>query len=80
MTKGALIRKPNHQTNEIAYDADCKDAMAAHLDRLLDEAVDAGWDRSKVASALMYLSARRLNLGPRNQRTRPPKSLTTYRL
>ncbi len=69
MTKESLIRKPNHQMNEIAYDSDCQDAMDAHLDRLLDEAVDAGWDRSKVASALMYLSARRLNLPPRNQRT-----------
>ena len=53
MTKQPLIRKPNYQTNEIAYDSDCQDAMAAHLDRLLDEAAEAGWDRSKVASALM---------------------------
>lgn len=68
MTKEFLIRKPNYQTNEIAYDSDCQDAMAAHLDRLLDEAAEVGWDRSKVASALMYLSARRLNLPPRNQR------------
>lgn len=61
MTKEPSIRKPNHQPASIPYDNDCQDALAEHLDRLLDNAAEAGWDRSKAASALMYLSAKRLN-------------------
>lgn len=61
MTKEQLIRKPNYQAGSIPYDNDCQEALAEHLDMLLDNAAEAGWDRSKAASALMYLSAKRLN-------------------
>lgn len=63
MAKEPSIRKPQHQPNEVAYDADCQEALAAHIDRLLDDTEAAGWDRAKAASALMYLSAKRLKAG-----------------
>lgn len=55
-----LLKKPQHQPNEIAYDAECQEALAGPIDKLLDDAEAAGWDRLKAASALMYLSAKRL--------------------
>lgn len=55
-----MIRKPVYQPIDIHYDRDCQEALAEHLDRLLDDAQAAGWDRSKAASALMYLGAKRL--------------------
>ena len=60
MAKEPLIRKPQYRPNEVAYDADCQEALAGHIDKLLDDTEAAGWDRSKAASALMYLSAKRL--------------------
>ena len=63
MAKEPLIRKPQYQPNEVAYDADCQEALAGHIDKLLDDTEAAGWDRSKAASALMYLSAKRLRAG-----------------
>lgn len=60
MAKEPLISKPTHNLHEVAYDAECQNALAGHVDRLLDEAEAAGWDRGKAASALMYLSAKRL--------------------
>lgn len=63
MAKEPLIRKPQYRPNEVAYDADCQQALADHVDRLLDDSEAAGWDRAKAASALMYLSAKRLKVG-----------------
>lgn len=54
------LKNPQHPLNSVAYDADCQEALAPSIDRLLDEAEAAGWDRVKAASALMYLSAKRL--------------------
>lgn len=60
MAKEPSIRKPSYGPGEIAYDADCQDALTGTIDKVLDEAEAAGWDRIKTASALMYLSAKRL--------------------
>ena len=38
-------------------------ACGKFIDKLLDDTEAAGWDRSKAASALMYLSAKRLRAG-----------------
>ncbi len=54
------LKSPQHSLHSAAYDAECQEALAGFIDRLLDEAEAAGWDRLKVASALMYLSAKRL--------------------
>lgn len=62
MAKETLIRTPVHEVNAARYDSDCQDALAAHLDDLLDQAETAGWERSRAASALMYLAAKRLRV------------------
>ncbi|AWC25466.1 hypothetical protein CO731_04963 [Aminobacter sp. MSH1] len=54
------VRSPQHQPLSVDYDGDCQDALAAHLDKLLDNAEAAGWVRTTAAAALMYLSAKRL--------------------
>ncbi len=64
MSKEPLIRTPQHQPHEIAYDADCQEALTSHLEKLLDDTEAAGWDRGRAASALMYLSAKRLKASP----------------
>ena len=61
MTMETEIRQPVHQVNATSYDADCQDALASHLDDLMDRAEAAGWNRGRIASALMYLAAKRLN-------------------
>ncbi|HEV2503775.1 MAG TPA: hypothetical protein VGV39_11920 [Mesorhizobium sp.] len=63
MAKETQIRKPQYHTNQATYEADCRDALTGQVDRLLDEAEAAGWERTKAASALMYLSAKRLSPG-----------------
>lgn len=60
MAKESSIRKPAYGPNEISYDSDCQEALAGPIDKILDEAEAAGWNRVKAASALMYLSAKRL--------------------
>lgn len=53
------LKGPQHPLNSVAYDTECKEVLTSSIDRLLDEAEAAGWDRSKAASTLMYLSAKR---------------------
>ena len=60
MAKEPAIARPVGEVTSIHYDRECQDALAEHLDKLLDEAQAAGWDRSRAASATMYLSAKRL--------------------
>ncbi|WP_156913413.1 hypothetical protein [Mesorhizobium sp. WSM3224] len=60
MATEPLIRRPADEINAARYDNDCQDALASHLDDLLDQAEAAGWDRNRAASALMYLAAKRL--------------------
>jgi len=55
------IKGPVHEVNAVKYDSDCQEALAHHLDELLSRAAAAGWDRTRAASALMYLAAKRLN-------------------
>ncbi|WP_157632953.1 hypothetical protein [Hoeflea sp. 108] len=60
MSKDLAIKSPESNLNSFAYDAECQSALVDRLERLLDDAQAAGWDRSKAAAALMYLSAKRL--------------------
>lgn len=60
MAKNPDIVKPISEVSSVTYDRECQDALAQHLDKLLDDAQSAGWDRGRAASAVMYLSARRL--------------------
>jgi hypothetical protein len=60
MATDDAIKSPENHPNSLAYDAECQGALAEHVDKLLDHAAAAGWNRSKAASAVMYLSAKRL--------------------
>jgi len=60
MANEATVRSPAHEVNATPYDADCQDALASHVDELISRAEAAGWNRTRVASALMYLGAKRL--------------------
>lgn len=60
MGKEETVRSPQHQPLSVDYDGDCQEALAVHLDKLLDNAEAVGWERTKAAAALMYLSAKRL--------------------
>jgi len=62
MAKEAAVRSPVHEVNAAPYDADCQEALASHVDELINRAEAAGWNRTRVASALMYLGAKRLTL------------------
>ncbi|MDX8523651.1 hypothetical protein RFM68_03950 [Mesorhizobium sp. MSK_1335] len=64
-TTDSVIRPPKHEINAAHYDNDCQDALAARLNELIEMAERAGWNRNRVASALMYLAAKRLNSGSR---------------
>jgi hypothetical protein len=60
MATEPIIRSPSNEINTVRYDNDCQDALAVHLDDLLDQAETAGWERNRAASAVMYLAAKRL--------------------
>ena len=60
MAKDPAIAKPTSEVTSVNYDRECQDALAEHIDKLLDDAQSVGWNRNRAASALMYLSARRL--------------------
>jgi hypothetical protein len=61
MTDIGTVAPPTHQANEfVAYEAECKTALAPLLAGLLDMAEQAGWNRRTAASTLMYLAARNL--------------------
>ncbi|AMS43669.1 hypothetical protein AA2016_4759 [Aminobacter aminovorans] len=60
MPKNMAIKSPESHANSLAYDAECQSALTNRLESLLDDAQAAGWDRTKAAAALMYLSAKRL--------------------
>jgi uncharacterized Ntn-hydrolase superfamily protein len=63
-----VIKSPENHPNALAYDAECQGALAEAVDKLLDHAAAAGWDRAKAASAMTYLSAKRLK--PNSDETR----------
>ncbi|RUU05713.1 hypothetical protein EOD23_14955 [Mesorhizobium sp. USDA-HM6] len=60
MAKEPAISAPSAEVHAARYDSDCQDALASHLDDLLDQAEATGWNRIRAASALMYLAAKRL--------------------
>ena len=61
MAKDPAIAPPSYEVRSIHYDSECQGALAQVLDKLLDAAAEAGWDRGRAASAVMYLSAKRLS-------------------
>ena len=65
MSKDLTINPPADHVNSARYDDDCQSALADPLDGLIDQAVQVGWNRGRVASALMYLAAKRLTTGAR---------------
>lgn len=65
MADEPAIRAPAHEANAARYDADCQEALAPHVDDLLNQAETVGWDRVRAASALMYLAAKRLTMASR---------------
>lgn len=61
MTRIAAVAPPTHRPSEfVAYEAECKTALAPLLAGLLDMAEQAGWNRRTAASTLMYLAAQNL--------------------
>lgn len=65
MSQEHSISPPSDKLNSARYDTDCQEALAAHLDDLLNQAENVGWNRNRAAAALMYLAAKRLNTAPR---------------
>jgi len=59
------IKPPSDDVNAARYDNECQEALAGHLDELLDRAQSVGCNRSRAAPALMYLAAKRLNTASR---------------
>jgi hypothetical protein len=57
-TEDASFNQPDKPVTHPDYDKDCLEVLAPHLDALIERAVAAGWDRSKVAFSLMYLAAK----------------------
>ncbi|MGO4833957.1 hypothetical protein AB4144_16985 [Rhizobiaceae sp. 2RAB30] len=41
---GNTDKAPRHQPHEIAYDADCQEALVSHIDKLHGDTEAAGWD------------------------------------
>jgi hypothetical protein len=60
MAKALTLGAPEHQAMSTAYEQECSEMLAPHLDALLDKVEAAGWDRGQAASVLMYLVAMRL--------------------
>jgi len=65
MPQDLSITPPSDNVTSARYDNDCQAALAAHLDDLLNQAENIGWNRNRAAAALMYLAAKRLNAAPR---------------
>jgi hypothetical protein len=64
-TNTGTVPAPKHQASEfLAYEAECKAALAPLLTGLLDLAESAGWNRRTVASTLMLLAAQKVSAGP----------------
>lgn len=61
MTNETPITPPVREVTATRYDAECQDALAPHVDELVNRAEQAGWNRTRAASALMYLAAKRLS-------------------
>jgi hypothetical protein len=60
MAKEDSIGRPKNPVPHLQYDHDCREALAPHIDALLNRAEAAGWDRRQAASTIMYLAAMRI--------------------
>jgi hypothetical protein len=62
------IAAPTLPRTNFNYETECKAALEPLIDRMLDAAEAAGWDRRKAAYTLMFLSAQRLGGGKEERR------------
>jgi hypothetical protein len=62
------IAEPTLSRTDFDYEAECKAALGPVIERMLDAAESAGWDRRKAAYTLMLLSAQRLGGGKQERR------------
>lgn len=52
------VPAPRHPAGDFfAHEKECRTALAPAMERLLERAVAAGWNRRTAASALMFLAA-----------------------
>jgi hypothetical protein len=58
MTEDANFSQPEKPVAHPDYEQGCREVLAPHLHALIERAVAAGWDRSKVTFSLMYLAAK----------------------
>lgn len=66
MTGIGTVPPPTHRANDfVAYETECKTALAPLLRGLLDMAEQAGWSRRTAASTLMFLAAQNVTATPK---------------
>ena len=58
LIKEPSITAPTSPTGRVEYDNECREALRPHLNAIIEQAVQAGWDRNTAAFTLMYLAAR----------------------
>lgn len=58
LIKESLIAGPTTPVGRAPYDNECREALRPHLHAIIDQAVQAGWDRTRAAYTLMYLAAK----------------------
>lgn len=51
------VPKPSLRAGTIGYDKECRDALTPAVDNLLDMFEQAGWDRKRCATELMFVAA-----------------------
>jgi hypothetical protein len=60
MPTAAKINGPTRHLTDPAYLAECKFALGASVDSLMEQAVTAGWDPRGVAYSIMILAAEKV--------------------
>jgi hypothetical protein len=57
MASGNRINPPTHTPSDPQYPHECRFALEPSISRLIEMAVEAGWDRNHVAWAIMMLAS-----------------------
>lgn len=57
MANEIKIEAPMIEVNRPGYDQECRSALRPAFEKLLDIAMEAGWDRTRAAYELMYLAS-----------------------
>lgn len=58
LTKEPVVAGPTTPAGRAPYDNECREALRPHLYAIIDQAVQAGGDRTTAAYTLMYLAAK----------------------